>query len=89
LASRFNLSTSFNYTPYLFSKKVEKATLSRNHFFIVCGLSNLTDSFSFLATNGKQAYSLLSNWCHSILFKNLEEKLPIVKHGMIPLFTPI
>jgi len=26
--------------PYLFSKKVEKTTLYRDNFFIVCGLRN-------------------------------------------------
>jgi hypothetical protein len=30
---------SFNYTPYLFSKKVEKTALYRDNFFIVSGLS--------------------------------------------------
>jgi hypothetical protein len=29
---------SFNYTPYLFSKKVEKTALYRDNFFIVSGL---------------------------------------------------
>jgi hypothetical protein len=29
---------SFNYIPYLFSKKVEKTALYRDNFFIVCGL---------------------------------------------------
>jgi hypothetical protein len=29
---------SFNYTPYLFSQKVEKTALYRDNFFIVCGL---------------------------------------------------
>jgi hypothetical protein len=38
LVIRFNLSKSFNYTPYLFSKKVEKTTRYRDNFFIVCGL---------------------------------------------------
>ncbi len=31
-----------------FPKKVEKTTLSSNYFFIVCGLSNVTESFLFL-----------------------------------------
>jgi hypothetical protein len=29
---------SFNYIPYLFSKKVEKTALYRDNFFSVCGL---------------------------------------------------
>jgi hypothetical protein len=29
---------SFNYTPYLFSKKVENTALYRDNFFIVSGL---------------------------------------------------
>jgi hypothetical protein len=70
-----------------FPKKLKKRPYpEKNNFFIVCELSNLTESFYFLATNGKHAYSLLSNWCHYILFKNLEEKWPIVKHGMIPFY---
>jgi hypothetical protein len=32
LVSRFNLLKSFNYTPYLFSKKVEKTALYRDNF---------------------------------------------------------
>jgi hypothetical protein len=39
---------SFNYTPYLFSKKVEKTALYRDNFFIVSGLSYRSAKFSFL-----------------------------------------
>ncbi len=34
LVSHFNLSKSLNYAPYLFSKNVEKTTLSRDHCVI-------------------------------------------------------
>ena len=40
MVSRFNLLKSFNYTPYLFSKKVDNTALYRDNFFIVCGLSS-------------------------------------------------
>ncbi len=46
LVSCFNLSKSFNYTSYLFSKIVEKTTLSRDNFFIVCGLCYTSSTIS-------------------------------------------
>ncbi len=39
---------SFNYTPYLFSKKVEKTALYRDNFFIVSGLSVAMRYLEFL-----------------------------------------
>ncbi len=46
LVRGFNLSKSFNYTPYLLFKKVEKTTLSRDHFLIGYGLRVVQDRSS-------------------------------------------
>ncbi len=41
LVRLFNLTKSFNYMLYLFSKKLKKTTLYRDHFFLGCRLWGL------------------------------------------------
>jgi hypothetical protein len=53
---------SFNYTPYLFSKKVEKTALYRDNFFIVSGLCPEVISVTHQPPALERAFTRLENY---------------------------
>ncbi len=60
MVNHFNISKSYNYATYLFSKKVEKTTLFRDNFFIVCGLRPVPHWSAVLISRNHSIIRLIS-----------------------------